>query len=375
MLKIISSRICRYVCGWTLAVALVPTTSQAVAATLEWDRSPDPDVAFYTVHWGTAAGSYDFAVDVGEATAWEFVPPSPYITYHFAVQAHTADGLGSPLSQEVRLAAVPVPPMGALTDLTRDGYPDLIWQNQENLGLVAWMTTGTLMIGSEWLTPHQSNDPAWKLVGVADMNQDSYADIIWHNPDIGSLVVWQMRGLRLVDVFWITPTGATTKDWKVVGVGDLNADGHPDLVWQDDVSRQLVVWFMNRLKMVASEWMSPRGVPDLDWRVVAVADFNRDGKSDLLWKHATEGGLVVSMMNGSRIISSDWLSPTNITDMDWRVAAVRDFNNDGWPDILWQHEKTGKLNLWAMLRLHLMSATWFSPSGVSDLAWKVVGGH
>ena len=32
--------------------------------------------------------------------------------------------------------------------------------------------------------------------------------------------------------------------WSLVGTGDFNEDGQRDLVWQNDVTRQVGVWFM-----------------------------------------------------------------------------------------------------------------------------------
>jgi hypothetical protein len=38
-------------------------------------------------------------------------------------------------------------------------------------------------------------------------------------------------------------TGANT--WRIASVADFNVDGHPDVVWQDPVSGDSQVWFLN----------------------------------------------------------------------------------------------------------------------------------
>jgi hypothetical protein len=39
--------------------------------------------------------------------------------------------------------------------------------------------------------------------------------------------------------------GVGANSWQVVSVADFNLDGHPDVVWQDPVSDNSQVWFLN----------------------------------------------------------------------------------------------------------------------------------
>jgi len=38
---------------------------------------------------------------------------------------------------------------------------------------------------------------------------------------------------------------AVSNPWRIVSVADFNLDGHPDVVWQDPVSGNSQVWFLN----------------------------------------------------------------------------------------------------------------------------------
>jgi hypothetical protein len=51
-----------------------------------------------------------------------------------------------------------------------------------------------------------------------------------------------------------------------------------------------------------------------NWTIVGLADFNSDGKSDILWRD-TSGNLAMWFMNGTQIGSSVGLGniPTNLT--------------------------------------------------------------
>src|SRR5882672_9635573 len=63
------------------------------------------------------------------------------------------------------------------------------------------------------------------------------------------------------------------------------------------------------------------------------ADFNGDGKADILWRQNGTGSTSIWLMDGGTIQSTagGW----NVTT-DWVVQAVGDFNGDGKADILWR---------------------------------------
>ena len=63
-------------------------------------------------------------------------------------------------------------------------------------------------------------------------------------------------------------------------------------------------------------------VSDLDWGLAAVADFDGDGSADLLWRHRVyPGENVIWLMNGTSI-SAGRILP-EITDHDWEVVGPR----------------------------------------------------
>ena len=69
---------------------------------------------------------------------------------------------------------------------------------------------------------------------------------------------------------------------------DFNRDRRSDLLWRHDVSGQNVAWFMNGVDLVSGTFTDPASLPDPGWRIVGTNDFNADGQADLLWRH---GGL------------------------------------------------------------------------------------
>ena len=80
-------------------LVLMPSSVQARPITLEWDPNPGPDVAGYTIFYGTQSHVYTNVVDVGNLLAYQFNLSGPQ--HFFAVRAYTTAGAISPLSEEL----------------------------------------------------------------------------------------------------------------------------------------------------------------------------------------------------------------------------------------------------------------------------------
>lgn len=73
----------------------------AASATLSWSPNSEPDLAGYKVRFGTAPGSYDTTVDVGDVTTYGVPGLAEQTTYYFAIVAYDGSGNDSGPSTEV----------------------------------------------------------------------------------------------------------------------------------------------------------------------------------------------------------------------------------------------------------------------------------
>ncbi len=88
---------------------------------------------------------------------------------------------------------------------------------------------------------------------------------------------------------------------------DFNGDGKPDLIWQNQSTGKLYYWLMNGTVYVSSDYLFNGQAVDLNWKIVGIGDFNGDGKPDLIWQNQSTGKLYYWLMNGTVYVSSDYL--------------------------------------------------------------------
>ena len=248
---------------------------------------------------------------------------------------------------------------------------DLLWHHQEDGRVATWLLNGTNNLSGSLLDPSQEPDTAWKVVGAGDLDGDGQPDVVWQNITTGALRVWFMNGRALRQA---VPLGSSPVDtaWRIRSVGDWDGDGMADLVWQHQADGRIALWLMNGYTQRSGTLFTPSAVPDTGWQIAGSADFNRDGRRDLLWQH-TDGRLAVWLMNGLTLMDGGPLIPSAVSDTNWKVRGVGDINGDGHVDLIWQHRVSGAISTWLMNGLRMVAGQSLNPGSVPDTNWQIVG--
>ncbi len=310
------------------------------------------------------SGNYAFTVPAGgdyavtpSLTGHYFYPYPPGFTFRNLSGNQTADFQ----------AAVP-------SDFNHDGHPDVIWE-EPTIGWGQIWYLGGLQGVSITDTADLSQANPWQIVGVADFNGDGYPDVVWQNPVSGAVQVWYLGGPlgnQLVEALDIT----IGNPWRVVSVADFNGDGHPDLLWQDPTNGFAQIWYLG-----GPDGSTLLGAADLDqtnpWNIVGTGDLNGDGVPDVLWQDPVSGTVQIWYMGGTApgAQGSQVLSAVNLTGaMTAKVAGIADFNQDGHPDVLFQDTKTGAATVY-----YYTGAEGITPNGTAVLStgnpWYIAGPH
>ena len=110
-------------------------------------------------------------------------------------------------------------------------------------------------------------DPNWIIVGAGDVNGDGKADLVWQNQATGGLGIWLMDGPTVIAQRNLS-TFVADLNWKIHGVGDVTGDGMADLLWQNEATGALGVWYLNAFTVIGQSLLSVPQLSDLSWNMV-----------------------------------------------------------------------------------------------------------
>ena len=120
---------------------------------------------------------------------------------------------------------------------------------------------------------------------------------------------------------------------KAIGAAaDFNADGKTDVLWRNTSTGTVASWTSGGAYTVF-------GTESGNWAAIAIGDFDGDGKADVLW-HNTATGLVASWTSGGGF------KTFGTEDVNWTVVGKGDFDGDGKTDVLWRNSSTGIVASW-----------------------------
>jgi YVTN family beta-propeller protein len=182
-----------------------------------------------------------------------------------------------------------------VADFNGDGAPDVVWQDPVSGAVQVWYldgTEGNVLMGAADIT---TRNP-WQVVSVADFNQDGHPDLLGQDPNSGWAQIWYLggpQGTTLLGAANLTKSNP----WRVVGSADFNGDGFPDVLWQDPDGGTVQIWYLGGTTpgSQGSVFQSAENlVEDLGTaKVVAVADFNQDGHPDVVVQDPATGAATV----------------------------------------------------------------------------------
>ncbi len=206
--------------------------------------------------------------------------------------------------------------MEGFFDLNGDGSPDLLWQLKASWwpswDVVYWQMdwdNHIIRTGGDWLA---YPDPNWQVVAQADLNGDGSPDLLWQHQVTGDVVYWLMDGTSHIGGGPLTHASPT---YQLVAAADLNGDTHPDLLWQNRVTGDVFYWLMDGTSQIGGRLLT-RADP-ARW-LVGAADLNNDGHPDLLWQHQGTGDVWYWLMDGVNHIHKEQFFLTNAY-FEWKL--------------------------------------------------------
>ncbi|EKQ70296.1 pre-peptidase C family protein [Leptolyngbyaceae cyanobacterium JSC-12] len=149
--------------------------------------------------------------------------------------------------------------------------------------------------GTTWTTSTYVGNAQfpWVIDTTGDLNNDGIDDLVWRDTSTGTTAIWQLNAGHTVVATPALPTLPLTA--KYVGVGDMDSDGHMDLLVQDSAASTdpYSVWFMNGTTLVSA--VSTRNVtgsgfvntiyPPPNFQARGFEDMDNNGTPDFIFEN------------------------------------------------------------------------------------------
>lgn len=241
------------------------------------------------------------------------------------------------------------PCKSAIGDFNGDGHQDLVWQNNSTgqVNVNYFRGAGPQLQGSAVL--NNGGDLAgWRLVGAADFDGNGTPDLVYQNTQTGQVNVNYYAGTNFIGWACLS-CGVNTTNWQAVAVADFDGNGRPDLVYQNTQTSQVNVDYYGGTggaTLMGSACLSC-GINTTGWHVVAAADFDGNGTPDLVYQNTGTSQVNVNYYGGSGGVTFlGWACLScGVNISGWQVVGAIDMNADGVPDLIYQNTQTSQVNV------------------------------
>jgi len=289
---------------------------------------------------GVTAGTYDHVFDLTQSSSWNpaFVTANGSVAGALnALLAGMAAGTAYFNIHTTMFAA------GEIRGFPQTVPFDTFWRKSDGTN-ATWRFTGALPTQLSAAFP-PGVETVWQPIGIGDVDGDGVPDVVWIETSTGQVAIWLMLSPAAVSrVSFPLGVGAGT-GWSLAAVADVNGDSRADLVWRNADTGQLIVWYMAADGSIGG--MHDYGAVTLSYELRGAGDVDGDGVADLVWFQPSDGQVAIWRMavNGSFTPSF----PGAVGPGSWLPYRIGDLDGDGSADIFWRNEATGATAAWYLV--------------------------
>ena len=232
---------------------------------------------------------------------------------------------------------------------------DILIENSKTGERAAWNIYGTyrqFLTEENILTGGSSIgtfDSSTKLVASGDFDGDGNVDLVTTNTSTGAVNVVFLNNSNVTNTISLI---SSSTNLSIVGAADFNSDGKLDLFSEDVSSGAKTIHFITGSGTSISISNTTVLTSDTSYRIAGVADFNADGKPDLIAEQVTNSSDPLFKTNRQIWYTDGTAVTSKVTfldfDQEWTIINAGDFDLDGTPDLMVEQFTTGRKGIWYM---------------------------
>jgi hypothetical protein len=185
-------------------------------------------------------------------------------------------------------------------------------------------------------SPSIGQNSTWQIVGAADFNSDNSPDLLWYNSATGETGIWYLNGTDFASGASIQNAGRVDPNsgWQPIGVGQFSGSsssvntlsGTIEILWRNQSSDQTAAWSISNGSFAGATYLDlPSLGSNSEWKLRGTKDFNSDGKTDLLWQNDRTGQVALWFLDGYQFSDGTFLGNDPIVgDSNWDIVAIGD---------------------------------------------------
>lgn len=174
-------------------------------------------------------------------------------------------------------------------DFNSDGLADIVVRDPSTGETIAVILKSSFQYSSYDTLATSIADP-WDIFGAGDFNSDTYSDLVLVNSSTGEVAIiylgysFTTSSIKRLDM-------SLGLEWELVAIGDMDKDGIPDLILQNDIGWVGIIHITSGFVSGTIKKMDIT-IPT-QWKVFGTWDFNNDGLLDLALRNDTDNTLAV----------------------------------------------------------------------------------
>jgi hypothetical protein len=258
---------------------------------------------------------------------------------------------------------VPTPAGPARFDFTGDGRSDLLLRDPTR-GELRLFTLDAEQVTAQSSLPHLPYP--WYLEESGDFDGDGTRDLLWRNRTSGKLTAWIVReGAVQGGAALEVPGIKLSRSWKIGGCADFDGDGRDDVVLTHPSKGYVEILAMDGARV--ADRIS-RSAPSAEWRVAATPDADGDGIAEIVWSHVDTEALRIEWISAPRQATSIAGAASG-----WRLLGSADADGDGRDDLWMRHRDTRIVEAWLLDGATAMPTGSGTKPGDSDWQYRGLG--